>query len=149
MKDEQGPFSLREGLQRNLLDAKKYAFPAALIACKIVDAEHSDSLVTLFCHSSRGLDQSWISISRKGETVILKLLPLTDEVGVKSYLARLDSPQAGGSPAMHGITTYLWMLDKNRTADEILAEICVACDIEALDSTRPTAQLHSPFKAAL
>ena len=148
MKVTQGPFSLREGLKRNLLDAKKYAFPAALIACNIVDAEHSDSLVTLCCHSSRGLDQSWISISRKGATVILKLLPLTDEVDAKSYLARLESQQAGGSPAMQGITTYLWMLDKNRTADEILAEVCVACDIEALDSTRPTAQPHSPFKAA-
>ncbi|MEO5660371.1 MAG: PelD GGDEF domain-containing protein [Polaromonas sp.] len=149
MKDTQGPFSLREGLQRNLVDARKHAFPAALIACRIVDAVQRDSLVSHCCQSSRGLDQSWISINRKGETVILKLLPLTDEVGVKSYFARLESQQAGGSPAMHGITTYLWMLEKNRTADEILAEVYAACDIEPLDSIRPTGQLHSTSKVAL
>ncbi|MEO8406971.1 MAG: PelD GGDEF domain-containing protein [Oxalobacteraceae bacterium] len=149
MKDAQGPFTLREGLQRNLLDARKHAFSAALIACKVVDAEQRDSLVTHCCHSSRGLDQSWISINRKGETVILKLLPLTDEVDVKSYLARLESKHAGGTPAMHGIITYLWMLDKGRAADEILAEVCVVCDIDAQGSTSSTAQLHWPSKAAL
>jgi hypothetical protein len=41
------------------------------------------------------------------------------------------------------------MLDKNRAADEILAEVCVACDIETLDSPKPTARLHLNSKASL
>jgi polysaccharide biosynthesis protein PelD len=128
--DTQGPFTLRESLQRNLVDAKSHALPAALIACKIVDAARRDSLVAHCCNDSRGLDQSWNSINREGKTVILKLLPLTDDIGVKSYLARMESMQAGAGTAMRGIVTYLWMLDKNQTADELLDEVCVVCDFD-------------------
>jgi len=144
----QSPFALRECLQRNLADANRHALPAALIACKIVDAEHRDSLVNHCCTSSRGLDQSWISINRKGQSVIVKLLPLTDEVGVRSYLARLESDQAGSGTAMHGIVTYQWMLGKDVTADELLEEVCAACDMEAPDS-RPEIPLPFLAEAAL
>jgi hypothetical protein len=146
--ETQGPLALRESLQRNLADAKKHALPAALVACKVVDAARRDSLVTHCCNSSRGLDQSWISINRKGQSVIVKLLPLTDEVGVKSYLARLESEQSVSGVAMHGIVTYQWMLDKNRTADEMLTEICAVCEMDALDSM-PATSLYSPSEAAL
>lgn len=148
MGETQSPFALRECLQRNLADAKRHALPAALIACKIVDAEHRDSLVNHCCNSSRGLDQSWISINRQGQSVIVKLLPLTDEAGVKSYLARLEREQTGSDAAMHGLVTYQWMLDKNRTADEMLAEVCAACDMDAPESV-PEKPLHFLSEAAL
>ncbi len=148
MGDTQGPFTLRQSLQRNLIDANKHAIPAALVACKIVDATRRDLLITHCCHNSRGLDQSWITINRKGQTVILKLLPLTDEIGVNSYLTRLEYGQVGGSSAINGIVTYLWMLDKDRTADEILKEVYVACEIEAVEAT-PRNNQHSISEVAL
>ncbi len=133
MAQTQGPCALRESLQRNLVDARKHAVPAAVVACKIVDVEHRDALIARCCHSSRGLDQSWISINRRGQPVVVKLLPVTDKVGARSYLARLESEEAGGHAERRGIVTFLWMLDQNRTADEILTKICVVCETESLD----------------
>jgi polysaccharide biosynthesis protein PelD len=149
MGDTQGPFTLRESLQRNLVDAKSHGLPAALIACKVVDAARRDSLVAHCCNGSRGLDQSWISVNREGKTVILKLLPLTDEIGVKSYLARMESMQAGAGAAMHGIVTYLWTLDKNQTADELLEEIRIVCDFDPLLDRSVQTNLNFPSEAAL
>jgi hypothetical protein len=127
-----GFHALRYSLQRNLLDVKKYGLPAALLACKIVDAARSDALVAHCCHDSRGLYQSWISRNRKGQPVVVKILPMTDEAGVKRFLARLESGPPGAAGARGGIITYLWMLEKNRTADDLLAEIADACDVETL-----------------
>lgn len=127
-----GFHALRYSLQRNLMDVKKHGLPAALLACKIVDADRSDALVAHCCHDSRGLDQSWISRNRKGQPVVVKILPMTDEAGVKRFLARLESGPPGAGGARSGIITYLWMLEKNRTADDMLSEIATACDIETL-----------------
>jgi hypothetical protein len=127
-----GFHALRYSLQRNLLDAKEHGLPGALLACKIVDAARTDALVALCSHGSRGLDQSWISRNRKGQPVVVKLLPMTDEAGVKRFLARLESGPPAADGAKGGIITYLWMLEKNRTADDFLAEIAAACDIETL-----------------
>jgi hypothetical protein len=127
-----GFHALRFSLQRNLLDAREHGLPAALLACKIVDAARTEALVAHCSHASRGLDQSWISRNRNGQPVVVKLLPMTDEAGVKRFLARLESGPPGAGGARGGIVTYLWMLDKNRTADELLAEVAAACDIETL-----------------
>lgn len=131
--ETQGRFALQESLERNLMDAKKSGLPAALIACKVVDADGRHSLVNHCCKSSRGLDQSWISVNRQGESVIVKLLPLTDEAGANSYLARLESEQTADCMAK-GILTHCWMLDGLRSADELLAELCAACDMDVFDA---------------
>ncbi len=144
----QSAFTLRESLQRHLADAQRHGFPAALIACRIIDTEHRATLVNGCCNSSRGLDQSWISTNQKGQPVIVKLLPLTDEAGANSYLARLKDGQAGSGIAPNGIVTYQWMLDKQRTADELLAQVCAACDLQVLDATPATPRTF-PSEAAL
>lgn len=130
-------FALRESLERNLMDAKSSGLPAALIACKVVDADCRHNLVNHCCNSSRGLDQSWISVNRQGESVIVKLLPLTDEAGVNSYLARLESEQTADCMA-NGILTHCWMLDGQRSIDELLAELCAACDMNMFDAVQAT-----------
>lgn len=132
--DGQGASGLRQCLERNLDDARRHGLPAALLACKVVDAARRDASVMACCHSSRGLDQSWVALNRKGQPVVFTLLPLTDEAGVKSYLARLESQEAGGSPRARAIVPHLWMLDRQRSADDILAEIGVVCNIESLDA---------------
>ena len=131
--ETQTRFALRESMERNLIDAKKHGLPAALIACKVVDADCRQSLVSHCCNSSRGLDQNWISVNRQGESVIVKLLPLTDEAGVNSYLARLESEQSADCMAK-GILTYRWLLDGQRSADELLTELCAACDMDVFDA---------------
>lgn len=133
--ESQARFALRESLERNLTDAKRSGLPAALIACKVVDADCRQRLVSHCCNNSRGLDQSWTSVNRQGESVIVKLLPLTDEAGVSSYLARLDSEQTADC-ITKGMVTHRWMLDPQRSADELLAELCAACDMEVFEAVQ-------------
>ena len=145
--ETQARFALRESLERNLIDAQRHGLPAALIACKVVDADCRQGLVSHCCNSSRGLDQNWISVNRQGEPVIVKLLPLTDEAGVNSYLARLKSKQTADCMAK-GILTHCWMLDGQRSADELLTELCAACDMEAFDAVPAKASL-APVEAVV
>jgi hypothetical protein len=141
-------FSLQESLERSVVDAKKSGLPAVLIACQVIDADCRYSLVDHCCKSSRGLDQSWISVNRRGESVIVKLLPLTDEAGASSYLARLESEQAADCMAK-GILTHRWMLDGLRSADELLVGLCTVCDMNVLDVSpaRPSSA-SAPMGAA-
>lgn len=127
----QDRFVLRENLARNLAETVKYGLPAALVACKVVDAACRDFLMAQ-CSRSRGLDQSWTAVNRSGESVMVKLLLLTDESGVKSYLARLNTELAVSGGAVQGIATYHWMLDGQRTADALLTELCAVCDLDAM-----------------
>ncbi len=147
----QGNGGLHQRLARNLADLKRHGLPAALIACKVVDAPSPDASVTHCASGSRGLDQSWVCFDRKGQPVVLTLLPLTDEAGVKSYLARLDSADAGGHSLMRGVATRQWLLCENRSAADLLAEVSAACGIEALNvaAAEPDPLHTSPPKVAL
>lgn len=133
VEDAQGLHGLRESLARNLADAKSNGWPAALLAFRLLDPARRDAFVMTCCHSSRGLDQSWVVLNRKGQTVVLTLLPLTDEGGVKSYLARLENRDTGGGIRVRAMISQLWMLDRNRSVDALLAEIGAVCNIQALD----------------
>lgn len=146
VEDAQGLHGLRESLARNLADAKSNAWPAALLAFRLLDPARRDAFVMTCCHGSRGLDQSWVVLNRKGQTVVLTLLPLTDEAGVKSYLARLESRDTGSGIRARTMTSHLWMLDKSRSAEALLAEIGAVCNIEALDASG--AGLEKPENAA-
>lgn len=139
LSDGRDTWGLHQSLERNLADARRHGLPAALVACKIIDAAQREACITHLCQNSRGLDQNWIATNRKGQPVVLTLLPLTDEAGVKSYLERLQGKDAGGART-RATATHLWMLDKNRQAEDILAEVAVLCNIEALDGFGRSAQ---------
>lgn len=124
----------RDSLQSHLTDAGRYGLPTALLVCKILDTARRDTLITLFCHSGRSLDQAWTSCDRQNQPVIVKLFPLTDESGVARYLERLDS-ECGGAVA-NGICHYARTLDKGRNADQVIAEICNGFDIDAQQAMR-------------
>lgn len=146
VEDAQGLHGLRESLTRNLADAKSNAWPAALLAFRLLDPVRRDACLMACCHGSRGLDQSWVILNRKGQTVVLTLLPLTDEAGVRSYLARLESRDMDGGVRARAMVSHLWMLDKSRSAEALLAEIGAVCNIEALDASG--AGLEQPESAA-
>lgn len=143
---DQGTCSLRESLARHLLDARRHALPAALVACRVVDEARREACVARCCQGSRGLDQRWVVMNRKAQPVVLMLMPLTDEAGLKSYLARLENAEAGTGPRTRPIVTHRWMLDGQRSTDELLAEISTVCDTEALHGLG--AQPHQPASGA-
>jgi len=108
-------FVLRDNLERNLAETVKYGLPAALIACKVVDAASRNCLVAQ-ASRSRGLDQSWLLVNRS---------------------ASCGAPQ--------GIATYHWMLDGQRTASALLAELYAACGLDAVPAKLP----EMPVEAVL
>jgi hypothetical protein len=150
LSDGRDTWGLRQSLERTLTDARRHGLPGALVACKVIDAAEGEACVAQLCHSSRGLDQNWVATNRKGQPVVLTLLPLTDEAGVKSYLARQQDRDAGGART-RATAIHLWMLDKTRQADDILAEVAVICNIEALDGfgSAPQQQAAGAAKVAL
>jgi hypothetical protein len=139
MGDTHGHYTLRESLQRQLADVDKHGLPVALVACKVLDvprrnalvAPYRDAMVALCLQDGRGLDQSWTSFDKRHYPVVVKLMPLTPESGARAYLARMQSAcLALGAPA-EDLVTWMWMLDRASTADDMLAKVYAACDIEA------------------
>ena len=128
--------SLRDSLQRHLIDARRHAIPSTLLTCRIIDASRRELLAT-HCGrsgSGRGLDQSWVTNDRQGHPVILRLLPLIDEPGATTVMRRLERASVGGRSAKSGMVNHLWILDQYRDIDVMLAEVCLACDIENLNA---------------
>ena len=146
MRQMQGRWSLRACLQRNLEDVRRSALPAALVACRIADTPSRDALVTLYCGASRALDQSWVARDRTGHPVTVRILPLTDHDGVHSYLHRLQQQvrELHGAEGMH---SHILLLDAKYSADEVMAELCAICDIDALDAS-PEQHFHQIPEAA-
>lgn len=134
----QGETAFRYCLERSLESAHKNALPTVLVACKVAECPSQDALANLFCAESRGLDESWICRDRSGHPVTLKILPLTDNIGVQSYLGRLQRlmrKQLGSSMTAEQLISYTWVLGEHHTVEEVLAEICINCDIEAMDAS--------------
>ena len=140
--------SLRDSLQRHLVDARQHGIPSALLACRIADTSRRELLVTHCGSSGRGLDQSWLAKDRRGHPVIFKLLPLTDETGATTFAKRLQREDVGGRSAKSGMVNHLWMLDQYRHSDEMLAEVCLACDIGNLDAV-PAVEPLAPATGAI
>lgn len=141
--------SLRDSLQRHLVDARQHGVSSALLACRIADASQRDLLVALCGRSGRGLDQTWVAHDRQGQPVILKLLPLTDEAGAITLANRLQRTDLGGRFASNGMVNRVWMLNQYRHSDDLLTELCLACDIEYLDAVTSSEPLAPMTEAVL
>lgn len=147
--DEAGSVaSLRNSIQRHLVDARQHGIPSALLACRIVDTSRRELLMAHCGRSGRGLDQSWIAKDRQGHPVIFKLLPLTDEAGAITFSKRLQREDVGGRSAKSGMVNHIWMLGQYRDGDAILAEVCMVCDISDLEAVPAVAPPAPATEAA-
>lgn len=128
----------KDSLQRNQAHTDSVVFPVALLACHVIDASRRYALVAHCCNGSRGLDECWVLASWTDAPVVVKIMPLTDENGVGSYLARLkcDAPDVG-----FGINSHYWMLGNSRTTEDLLDALCTACALEKADLQAPPGNL--------
>jgi hypothetical protein len=140
--------SLRDSLERYLVDARQHGIPTAFLACRIFDVSRRELLVTHCESSGRGLDQSWIAKDWKGHPVIFMLLPLTDESGATTFARRLQQQVVGGQSAKSGMVNHLWMLDQYSHTDKMLAEVYTTCHIEGLDAVHPVQHVGPSTEAA-
>lgn len=124
--------SLRESIQRHLVDAREHGVPTALLAFRIAPASWRDQLVAHCSRSGRGLDQSWLAYDRQGHPAVFRLLPLTDELGAHTFMRRLQLERVGSRTAESGMVSYLWMLDRFASADDMVAEVGRTCSVDNL-----------------
>lgn len=141
--------SLKDSLQRHVVDARQYGVSGALLGYRITDVSRRELLVMHCCHGGRGLDKGWVARDRQGHPVIFKLLPLTDEAGAMTFAHRLQREDVGGRPAKSGMVTHLWMLDQYRDAGELLTQVFRDCDIDDLEAMPALAPLASDTKVAV
>lgn len=130
--DASGSVSLRASLQRHLLDAREHGVPSALLVFRVAPASWRDQLVAHCSLSGRGLDQSWLTHDRQGHPAVVRLLPLTDELGAHTFMKRLQTKRIGSRSAHSGMVSYAWMLDQFPDVDALIAEVGQACDIDHL-----------------
>lgn len=128
-----GVASLRANFQRHLVDAREHAVPSALLVFRIAPSSWREQLVAHCSRSGRGLDQSWITHDRQGHPVVFRLLPLTDESGAHTFMERLQAERIGHRPAHSGMASYVWMLDQFQDADDMIARVGWACDVDNLE----------------
>jgi hypothetical protein len=140
--------SLRDNLDRYLVDARQHGIPSAFLACRIFDDSRRELLVTHCETSGRGLDQSWIAKDGKGHPVIFMLLPLTDETGATTFARRLQQQVVGGQSAKSGMVNHLWMLDQYSHTDKMLAEVFQICHVEGFDAVHPVQHVGPSTEAA-
>ncbi|MDP2263720.1 MAG: PelD GGDEF domain-containing protein [Hydrogenophaga sp.] len=124
--------SLRESIQRHLVDAREHGVPTALLAFRIAPTSWRDQLVAHCSRSGRGLDQSWLAYDRQGHPAVFRLLPLTDELGAHTFMRRLQLERVGSRTAESGMVSYLWMLDRFACADDMIAEVGRTCSVDNL-----------------
>jgi hypothetical protein len=133
LNDVESEQALRSCLRRSLINVHQDGLQVAVITCKIVEQKWAEQLVTLCVDVNRGMDYSWLCHDRLGRSVIVKILPMADENAAQSQLQRLRqnvANQYGNVIAMKGIESRIWMMEAYRNADEVLALICLACDIQ-------------------
>lgn len=77
-------------LKRAQQDARRHALPAMVAAVHFSPKAAAAGLPALVAEQRRGLDQEWHTQGTDGQPMLYVVMPLTDEVGIKGYRARLD-----------------------------------------------------------
>jgi hypothetical protein len=113
----------------------------AAVVISIIDCVETQGLFISKFHSElRGLDKLLIFNNNFGRYIIINLLPLTDENGLKSFLYRLglmDSidietltgvEEASVHPTLESeVTIYSWTLNNAHSPEKVLAKIAKLC----------------------
>jgi hypothetical protein len=74
---------------RSLTDAKRYDIPGYLLGLELKDPAWAQDVSRLLHTQQRGLDVIWALPNARGNTMVLVLLPLTAEDGLRGYLERI------------------------------------------------------------
>ncbi len=113
----------------------------AAVVISIIDrVETQDLFISKFRSELRGLDKVLIINDDFGRYIIINLLPLTDENGLKSFLYRLGlmNPidietltgveEASVHPTLESeVTIYSWTLNTAHSPEKVLAKISQLC----------------------
>lgn len=135
-------------LRRVIEEVRSFNITAAVLVTIVNNTATSDVYMTRFGAELRGLDKVWGIKDSFGRQIIINLLPLTDETGLKDFLARLDLVHAVDKRVKthlakdciyqsvnSEVTIYNWILTDQHTPEKILSKISQVCRLDASDNS--------------
>lgn len=127
-------------LRRVIEEVRSFNVTAAVLITIVNNTATSDVYLERFGAELRGLDKVWGIKDDFGRQIIINLLPLTDETGLKDFLTRLDLVQAVDSAVKthlgkdciyqsenSEVTIYNWILTDKHTPEKILSTMTQVC----------------------
>ena len=130
-------------LRRVLEEVHSFKIAAAVIVNIVNDIETQDLFVSRFHSELRGLDKVLNFQDDFGRQIIINLLPLTDENGLKDFLSRLglmpsidgrtltDFEEGSAYQTLNGdLTIYSWILNDSHSPEKVLSKIAQFCQCD-------------------
>jgi hypothetical protein len=127
-------------LRRILKEALSFKTEAAMVISIVNCTETQDLLVSKFRSELRGLDKVLSFQDDVGRHIIINLLPLTNESGLKDCLSRFDLMDSIDINTLTGaekdsvyctlendVTIYSWVLNDTHSPEKVLAKISQLC----------------------
>lgn len=128
-------------LRRTLEEARSFEIAAAMVVSIVSSEALYDALMSLFRAECRGLDKVLAFRDGLGRQVIIQLLPLTDENGLKDFLSRLNLKDVlDGKTSLTSfeegkvfqvldpnVAIYSWILSGKHSPEKVLSKIEQLC----------------------
>lgn len=128
-------------LRRTLEEVRSFETVAAMVVSIVSSEALYDALMSLFRAECRGLDKVLTFRDDLGRQVIIQLLPLTDENGLKDFLSRLNlkdildrktsltSFEEGKAFQIldANVAIYSWILSDKHSPEKVLSKIEQLC----------------------
>jgi len=124
--------NFRSQLQRSILDKKNYRLPSHVISVTLERVDGLEKLEDFILSRRRGLDQFLVRKNSSDSTVLLMLMPQTDDMGLEGFLSRLRDmikEQYGKSLEEAGVNIHRLELQSSGEAKNILKHFQEECDI--------------------
>lgn len=127
-------------LRRVLEEVRSFKIDAAVVVSIINCVETHDLFMSKFNYELRGLDKVLNYMDGFDRQIIINLLPLTDENGLKDFLSRFDLMHSIDSKTLTGfeegsahhtldgdVTIYSWILNDTHSPEKVLSKIAQLC----------------------
>ncbi len=131
-------------LDRCMQDNERCGLPFGMIVFKFRPS--MGAAIARLLLNGRGLDHTDRGWDMAGESMVLKLMPLTDLAGLQNYISRLDKDtKQAHDVALEsiGISWFLWSISAE--VEESLAQFCQRCNIKPLASEKQRPLLEKAY----
>jgi hypothetical protein len=128
-------------LRRTLEEVRSFEIAAAMVVSIVSSEALYDALMSIFRAECRELDKVLTFRDNLGRQVIIQLLPLTDENGLKDFLSRLNLRDVLDKKASlisfeedkafqildSNVAIYSWILSDKHSPEKVLSKIEQLC----------------------
>jgi hypothetical protein len=121
--------NLEHELRRVIRDAQSFKVDTGVVVSIVNNANTYDKMMVKFHSELRGIDKIMNFRNDYGQQIIINLLPMTDENGLKDFLSRLDLVQSVDTlnPVDTNMLVHAWILNDKQSLEKTLAKITQLC----------------------